>query len=198
MKTVDRWRVEPTARQMAIGIVIILVGMGVALARVGDMAFFEEDTPPTVAPDNRFCVGMVHTTTRLGLVCAPGREQVMGEAIRRLGVPRECGEVMLPDSLKCGDLVVLFERDGRCDLQTIARLQGALRLIAGTGLDVNKDSVEDLLLLPGIGPTKARRIIDHRKNVNSFQTPKDLERVYGIGPATVKRLEPWLEWADPK
>jgi competence ComEA-like helix-hairpin-helix protein len=183
---------------MAIGIVIALVGMGVALARVRDMSFFAEAAPATVGPENRFCVGIVHPETRLGLVCTRGREQVILEARGRLGVPRDCGDVVLPDSLKSGDLVVLSERDGGCGLETIARLGGALRLLTGTGLHVNKDSADDLLLLPGIGPAKAQRIINNRKKGGPFKTPQELERVRGIGPTTVKRLEPWLEWPDPR
>jgi competence protein ComEA len=172
--------------------------MGVALARVRDMSFFKEDTPPTVGSDNRFCVGIEHPKTRPGLVCTPGREQVISEAGDRLGVPKDCGDVVLPDSLKSGDLVVLSERDGRCGLKAIARLGGALRLLTGAGLDVNKDSAEVLSLLPGIGPAKALRIVDHRKKSGPFKTPQELESVHGIGPTTVKQMELWLEWPDPK
>jgi competence ComEA-like helix-hairpin-helix protein len=121
---------------------------------------------------------------------------VISEAVIRLGVPRKCGIVELPESLRPGDMVVLSEGNGRCGLKKIARLNGAHRLIMGKGLNINQDSIEDLSLLPGIGPGKAKWIIDNRKKNGPFKTLDELERVRGIGPTTVMRLKSWLEWPD--
>jgi competence ComEA-like helix-hairpin-helix protein len=183
---------------MAICIVIALLGMGVAGARIRDLSRFKEDGSFVVGPGNRFCVGIVHPETRLGLVCAPGPEQVVSEAVARLHVPGTCGTVELPESLESGDLVVLYDDDEWCGLRKTGRLGGALRLIMGIGLDVNNDGIEDLALLPGIGPVRAKQIIDYRKKSGFIETPRELEKIRGIGPATVKRLSPWLEWPKLK
>jgi competence ComEA-like helix-hairpin-helix protein len=195
---VDMCSVKPTARQMAISIVIALLGMGVAGTRIGDLSLFKKDGPPGVGPDNRFCVGIVHPETRRGLVCAPGHDQVIAEAVARLNVPRRCDALELAESLNSGDLIVLYDAKGRCGLRKIVRLEGALRLMVGIGLDVNNDGFEDLALLPGIGLAKAKRIIAYRKRNGFFENPKELEEVRGIGPATVDRLAPWLEWPNTK
>ncbi len=61
----------------------------------------------------------------------------------------------------------------------------------GPRLDVNACSYEDLLRLPGIGPKKARAILEERGR-RPFRSVHDLRRVKGIGPRTVQRLAPYV------
>ncbi len=48
---------------------------------------------------------------------------------------------------------------------------------------------ESLELLPGIGPVLASRIVIHRNARGPFNTWTELDRVQGIGPATIRRLQ---------
>jgi competence ComEA-like helix-hairpin-helix protein len=57
-----------------------------------------------------------------------------------------------------------------------------------TKLDINSATYEELQKLPDIGPKLAERIMAHRP----FETLKDLDAVPGIGPVTIKRLEPLI------
>jgi competence protein ComEA len=55
-------------------------------------------------------------------------------------------------------------------------------------VNINTATQAELETLQGIGPAKAKAIIDHRKKNGAFRSADDLEKVNGIGPATLKRL----------
>jgi competence protein ComEA len=63
-------------------------------------------------------------------------------------------------------------------------------------VNINTASQVELEALHGIGPAKAKAIIDYRKKKGPFKTPGDLEKVKGIGPATMKRLRPEITVGD--
>lgn len=62
----------------------------------------------------------------------------------------------------------------------------------------------ELTVLPRIGEIAARRIVRYRESVRDaapidtppqvFRSPSDLANVYGIGPVTVERIAPLLEF----
>lgn len=52
-------------------------------------------------------------------------------------------------------------------------------------VDINTASPNELQLLDGIGPVLAQRIVDGRP----YQSLDDLERVPGIGPATIEKIK---------
>jgi competence protein ComEA len=58
----------------------------------------------------------------------------------------------------------------------------------GRRLDLNHASAADLELLPGIGPSLARRIVEDRSAHGAFGSIDALRRVHGIGPRTIERL----------
>jgi competence protein ComEA len=65
------------------------------------------------------------------------------------------------------------------------RLQEAFGLQPGTQFDLNEVTVDELVLLPGVGPVLAERIVDGRP----YASVQDLRRVPGVGTATFERLK---------
>lgn len=59
-------------------------------------------------------------------------------------------------------------------------------------IDLNLSTAQELEALPGIGSTLAKRIIDHRRQVGSFQSIQSLEEVKGIGKKKLQTLSPLL------
>ncbi len=56
------------------------------------------------------------------------------------------------------------------------------------GVDINHATAEELTALPGIGPKKARAIVEYREANGPFAKPDDLLLVNGIGPATLEGM----------
>ena len=73
-------------------------------------------------------------------------------------------------------------------LEEIAEESGEPLLV-----DLNSADEEELDELPGVGPSTAQAIIDHRRSNGRFDSVEDLEEVDGIGPATLEEIEPLAE-----
>ena len=53
--------------------------------------------------------------------------------------------------------------------------------------------LDQLQLLPGIGPSKADRVVAWRQKNGGFKRIADLRKVKGFGYKTLKKLEPFLD-----
>lgn len=67
------------------------------------------------------------------------------------------------------------------------------RLVLGEKLNVNQATAAELALVPGISKSLAKRIVARRQVAGGFSRLEDLLSVKGIGPASVKRLRPYLQ-----
>ncbi len=63
-----------------------------------------------------------------------------------------------------------------------------------TRIDINTCDATELLLLPDVGPQLANRIIEQRETHGLFSELQDLAQVPGLGPKTLLRLEPYLDF----
>ncbi|QJC54385.1 ComEA family DNA-binding protein [Paenibacillus albicereus] len=69
-----------------------------------------------------------------------------------------------------------------------AEAQPAGGYAADGRLDLNRATAEELDGLPGVGPAKAKAIVEDRERNGPFASVDEVERVKGIGP---KLLEKW-------
>lgn len=56
-------------------------------------------------------------------------------------------------------------------------------------ISLNEADEEKLQTLPGIGPSMAKRIVEHRLEHGPFTAVEDLQKVKGIGPSKFKDLQ---------
>ncbi len=77
----------------------------------------------------------------------------------------------------------------------LARVQQAEERVrplrAGEKVDVDRASAAELERLPGVGPELARRIVADRDSNGPFGGLEGLDRVRGVGPAMLARLDRW-------
>lgn len=58
-------------------------------------------------------------------------------------------------------------------------------------VNINTATAEELELLPGIGPARARAILEARGQKGAFKSVDELVEVKGIGQTAVERLRPF-------
>jgi competence protein ComEA len=59
-------------------------------------------------------------------------------------------------------------------------------------ININQATEEQLVALPGIGPVKAKAIVEYRKSHGPFHHPEDLLQVKGIGAKTLEKIKPQI------
>ena len=105
--------------------------------------------------------------------------------------PRDQGPIAVGIACALALLVITWWQHGghRGELVDIDR---APPLVARFQVDVNRADWPELIQLPGIGGTLARRMIAERQEHGSFRSIDDLDRVGGIGPRTLERIRPYI------
>ncbi len=78
-----------------------------------------------------------------------------------------------------------------------AAARGSHRLVLGLPIDINEATLDELTVLPGIGPSLARRILDRRFERGGFLSVEELTDVKGIGPDRLKDIGPYIEVKAP-
>ena len=56
-------------------------------------------------------------------------------------------------------------------------------------ININKATIDDLCMLPGIGKSTAQAIIDYRQKHGNYLSVDDLTKVPGIGSSTLEKFK---------
>lgn len=65
-------------------------------------------------------------------------------------------------------------------------------------LNINTATQKELEFLPTVGPGRAKIILEYRDKKGGFKKVEELERIKGIGPATIEKLRPLLIFEEPE
>ena len=79
----------------------------------------------------------------------------------------------------------------------VIEIDEATRFENSFTVDINSGSVEELAVLPGIGPKLAQTIVDFRQTSGPFTTPEELLKVPGIGPSKFAAIRGYLAPFEP-
>ena len=91
---------------------------------------------------------------------------------------------LVPQGAGGGDAGLLAVCGGQGELPT-----GAAALALGRKLDLNSASEEELALLPGVGPSLARRLVSERTARGGFRAWDEVDAVPGVGDAKLRTLQ---------
>lgn len=94
----------------------------------------------------------------------------------------------LPELLETGTLVTVTKKtspEGSNDeiRVTLGRMEAKKLIVFSIPLNLNRVSVEDLCLIPGIGEPLARDIVIYRDRRKGFRSVEELKNIKGIGDA---------------
>jgi len=178
-------------------LVVLLFGWGGLLVRLERLARAEPDPAPVPSwscPGFLFVVGDLAAP---GLRC-PHDGEGEDALLARLGVggcTAQGGDGAAgADDGRDRLLLVQASGSGREGCSLVRQpLPAAWLLALGLPLDVNRSSAAELEVVPGIGPALARRIVEARRIGGPFGRIEELQRVKGVGPLSLRRLQHHLE-----
>lgn len=151
-------------------------------------SFFVEQKKNTVS-DGVSSSGWVHVqvkglANRDGIYVLPDGSGLM-ELFRKLGLDEKevAGNYMLGDfsSIEFSEVSPFWFSLGKMR-------EGEIYLLGYT-MDLNRAEVRDLVLLPKIGPSLARRIVRERKVGGPFSSLEDLTRVKGLTRKSIAEIQ---------
>ena len=117
------------------------------------------------------------------------------EALEKAGGIK--GEISLPPEVltttieKSLRLQVVSEGEGKGKISLEPLAPPKLKVLS-IPIPLNTAGVEELDILPGIGPQIARAIVEYREAYGKFSSPEDLLQVPGIGPKKLAALRPHI------
>jgi len=143
--------------------------------------------PPSPPPSEGFVKEVVVEVS--GEVLNPGiylfqNPSTLREAIERAGGLEETALFDTPSSskfLETGTLLIVGKESSKEIHVKIERMASNKLLAFSIPLDLNRVSIEDLCLIPGIGESLAQKIITYRERRRGFRSVEELKNVNGIG-----------------
>jgi competence protein ComEA len=168
---------------------------GLPYAATSTVAPSSASAPPVPAVPSTASSPAVIVVHVAGAVAEPGVYELpsgarVGAAIDTAGGPSrraDPGALNLAAPLGDGDRVYV-PRIGETVPRVAVEDAPAGSAAPAGPVDVNRATAEELATLPGIGPTTAAAIVEHREQNGPFASVDDLEAVRGIGPAKLDAI----------
>ncbi|WP_408997935.1 ComEA family DNA-binding protein [Syntrophus buswellii] len=125
------------------------------------------------------------------------RGQRLSDLLSMLGIGRssQARDASSPDlSMPLDDGIRIHVTTGNSQRSSIAveRMAASKRLALSRPIDVNRASLEELILVPGIGEKTALKIIAARNRSGGFRRLEDLMKIKGIKRKRLARLKTYL------
>jgi competence protein ComEA len=114
------------------------------------------------------------------------------EAIERAGGLKEPGRFDTASSseiLETGTFLAVEKEEGQEIKIKLGRMAVDKLLVFSIALDLNRVSMEDLCLIPGIGESLAQEIVAYRERRKGFRSVEELKNVKGIGEKKYKSIK---------
>jgi len=148
-------------------------------SQISDIPFGDKSSGPVV-------VGLTGNEGLNGIFHVPEKARVC-DLLGAAGIrnTEAFDENMLNERLSTGKTVVI-DSHGRL---RIVEMNNADKLALGIPIDINKATIDDLMLINGVGEKTAWRIIQFREESGSFERVEDLMKIHGIKDKKFRKLK---------
>ena len=119
----------------------------------------------------------------------------LSEALERAGGSKEIASLDARSSSELLDAgtFITVEKKNRNEIRvTLGQMEAKKLLTFFIPLDLNRVTLEDLRLVPGIGPSLAGEIIAYRERRRAFRSIHELKEVKGMGDKTWEKIVPYV------
>ncbi len=148
----------------------------------------------TAGPSREFIVEVAGEADRPGILVfrhPPTLPEVLAKAGGgNLTSMKEDG--LASEALRTGTLLTVARTSEGNLWIHVGRMEARKLLIFFIPLDLNRVTVDDLCLVPGVGESLAREMIAYREQRKGFRTLQELRQVRGIGETKAKALQTYL------
>jgi competence protein ComEA len=96
--------------------------------------------------------------------------------------------MILNDGIK----ITIIKKNNDDAFVRVGNIDASTRLGLNRAIDINSASIEDLILVPGIGEKTAKKIIDARKKLGKFRQVEDIMKIKGIKQKRFEKLKKYL------
>ncbi len=186
-----------TAGQLcgAVGIVIVAVSVYAARDLLRYLHFSSASPVRYEWERSGIAVELTGDRDHAGIYFLPHGATV-GDLLREAGIadPSGFGRAALARTLHPGDRVLSDMVQCRV---AIGEMPASTRLVLGMPIDLNEATLEDLVLVPGIGHKTAAKIVESRETKGDFSEVEALKRIEGIGEKRYESVRRYLYVKGP-
>ena len=183
--------IQGTERQHDGAIVIIVIAVIFFAISYSSSLFQSQisDTPFSNKSFGLVVVGITGNTGLNGVFYVPEKARV-SDLLKAAGVrnPELFDQKILLEQLSIGKTVVIESSDRL----RIVEMNNANKLALGIPIDINKATIEDLMLINGIGEKTAWRIIQFREKSGRYHRVEDLMNIHGIKDKKFQKLRSYF------
>jgi competence ComEA-like helix-hairpin-helix protein len=172
----------------------VLLALAILILSLLYLRFYDRSSPPSQEGGREIAVEVSGEVRHPGIHFFKNRP-TLSEALERAGGFKEIAsldERSSSELLDAGTFITV-EKKNRNEIRvTLGQMEAKKLLTLFIPLDLNRVTIEDLCLVPGIGPSLAGEIIAYRERRRAFHSIHELKEVNGIGDKMWKKIVPYV------